>query len=391
MQTCIISVFTPGFMPHIAAQKHDRRLIMKKTTSLGIIICIVLALILWGCGGGGGGSSTPTTKYYSYVTNVSDQTLSVFQMNPDTGSQTEKTPYMMEDSSYPFAIVAHPSMNLLYVTTSDGKIRVLEINTSTGAPTEVQSIATTGTSLIDITPDGKFLYTSNWAEDPGTDTGSKIYCYTVGDDGLLASSSELLLGQRLNNFKVGPDSASLFVTFRNEGILGNILYSFSINSTTGALAQLHATTLANTPYRIAFSGEYTYAGSSASNDLWRTSGGSDVADKQAIYPTCGISGAMTVVDDHLYTVNIGNNSVNAFAISQANGTLTQELGVAIPAGSNIWQITADPNGKYLYVFDQTTKDLRGFSINDTTGALTSMGSVGTTGNGPLQMAIVKTH
>jgi 6-phosphogluconolactonase (cycloisomerase 2 family) len=346
--------------------------------------------MLWGCGGGGGGGgSTPAATYHAYVTNISDQTLSVFEMNPATGGMTKLTDYAMEDDAYPLAIVAHPTLDILYVTTTDRKIRVLEVDPATGTPAEVQSINSVGVARIDITPDGNYLFTSNLADELGADDARKIYSYTVDSDGTLASSDEKDLGQRISYFKVGHDSTALFVTFRNNAPNNNLICSYSIDPPTGNLTFLNSEELGNSPGMIAISGEYTYAAATASGDIWRTEDASDLGDKRVIYATCGTSQAITIVGSHLYGVNLGNDTITEFTISQTDGTLTEGTGVAIPAGSQIWQINADPDGKFLYVFDWLTSDMTGYRINATTGALTSLGSVGTTGGGPMQMAFIK--
>jgi len=75
----------------------------------------------------------------------------------------------------------------------------------------------------------------------------------------------------------------------------------------------------------------------------------------------------------LYTANNGDQTISQFAINTSTGALTT-VSNAIVAFNSIWRIIVDPTGRFAYALHSNTRLVQ-YSINQTTGVLTSLGSV----------------
>ena len=82
----------------------------------------------------------------------------------------------------------------------------------------------------------------------------------------------------------------------------------------------------------------------------------------------------------LYSVNSGNNTISTFSVA-SDGSLTQTGGQMPEGGSSPFAAAIDPSGQYLLVTNSLGDPVTGtdgsisvFSINSSTGALTSIGS-----------------
>ncbi len=94
----------------------------------------------------------------------------------------------------------------------------------------------------------------------------------------------------------------------------------------------------------------------------------------------------------LYVSDSENDSVHVYAIG-SNGGLTEissspyTIGSIPPCDDTQVGLAMDPAGKYLYATDQVNDDIVGFTINGTTGALTSMGAPVPTSTAPAQVTV----
>ena len=85
-----------------------------------------------------------------------------------------------------------------------------------------------------------------------------------------------------------------------------------------------------------------------------------------------------------YVANSGSNDVWVYTIDQTNGTLTS-AGPPVPAGTGPGAILAVPLGDFVYVANFNSSDVSVYTANATTGALTAAGTV-SAGSGPVSLA-----
>jgi YVTN family beta-propeller protein len=73
--------------------------------------------------------------------------------------------------------------------------------------------------------------------------------------------------------------------------------------------------------------------------------------------------------------NSGSNDVSMYTINATTGALTS-IGT-IAAGSTPTSIAIHPSGKFAYVTNSASNDVSIYSIDAATGALTLIGTIGT--------------
>jgi YVTN family beta-propeller protein len=76
-----------------------------------------------------------------------------------------------------------------------------------------------------------------------------------------------------------------------------------------------------------------------------------------------------------YVTNSGSNDVSMYTINATTGVLTS--GGTIAAGSTPTSIAIHPSGKFAYVTNAGSNDVSMYKIDTTTGALTLIGTIGT--------------
>ena len=85
--------------------------------------------------------------------------------------------------------------------------------------------------------------------------------------------------------------------------------------------------------------------------------------------TIWFSRAIEPTGHFLYTANSGDNNVSGFSIDQTSGALTALSSGPIAAGHHPISVTVDYSGKFLYVVSDVDKQVTTYTIDSTTGAL----------------------
>ncbi len=139
----------------------------------------------------------------------------------------------------------------------------------------------------------------------------------------------------------GTTARYAYVANFNNGGAGTVS-GFSVNSTTGAL---------------------TTTGQSITT-------GNVVAD--------GPGAVLVVSSKFVYTANDGG-SVSGYTINDLSGILTTMTGSPFTAGISPSALTVDTTGKFLYAANTGSANISAFNIDTTTGTLTTLATVPTTG------------
>ena len=171
-----------------------------------------------------------------FVPNLGNDRLYRYTFNPDDAATplTAMDPpyYEVPDNSGPRHFTFHPNGKYAYVINElSGNIIVYE-NTN-GNLKEIQTIVSDNTNVkgdkgsadIHITPDGRFLYTSNRG------TANDIAMYKVSTDGKLAENGHQPVGMHPRNFMIDPTGRFLLVANRDS----NSIQIFIINKNFGLL------------------------------------------------------------------------------------------------------------------------------------------------------------
>jgi 6-phosphogluconolactonase (cycloisomerase 2 family) len=238
--------------------------------------------------------------------------------------------------------------------------------------------------------------------------------YLVNDDGTIyvygidASTGRLrhngyYLAGSSHNRSIAVDPSQRFVYAPNGN--DNDIWAFTVNETTGALTAVSGSPFpaGTVPYFVAVdpSGRFVYVTNYTSGDISQytiTQSGPAAGALTAIAASVPVGGASPAepraiaVDPtgrFAYTANYGNSTVSAFAINQTTGALTA-IGSPVPSGTTPYYLVVDPTGSFVYVADNTGIKIYIYAIDPTTGALTATGASPVTiaaGAGPTAMAV----
>src|SRR6267143_4504723 len=193
---------------------------------------------------------------------------------------------------------------------------------------------------------------------------------------------------------IAVDRSGKFAYVANTGCLeafvGNVSM-YTINSTTGALTSIGSPVAADfgahsvtvDPFGkfvyVANDGDFEVTGGSVSMyTINATSGaltsiGTIAAAGRAIAVAVDPSGKFAYVVDGSNGFPAENDNVSMYTINATTGVLTS-IGT-IGTGLSPTSITIDPSGKFAYVPNSGSNDISMYTINATTGALTSIGPI----------------
>jgi YVTN family beta-propeller protein len=214
---------------------------------------------------------------------------------------------------------------------------------------------------------------------------------------------------------IAVDPAGKFAYVASQGCdAAGYVSMYTINPTTGALASIGPPVPTNDEFTASVtvdpSGKFAYVASSG--DVWDIDFGSVVT--YAINPTTGaltsttggiiatgINGtpelfnSMAVVPSGKFAYAAdggafpagsfgGDSSVSMYTINSTTGALTSTGMIAAKAGPD--SVAVDPAGKFAYVTNFESNDVSMYTIDATTGALASTGTIAA-GPGPVSVAV----
>jgi 6-phosphogluconolactonase len=306
-----------------------------------------------------------------FVDNTASRTVSSYTVNSDgsvtAGSGTAKTGVMPMgmaiDPAGKFLFVANQGSSTISVFSISGAV-LKEVAGSPFSTIPAGSTVATGPSAVVVSATGNFLYVSN------TFT-STVSAYSIASSGALTvlGGSPFAVGLSPSGMTLPPSGAFLYVA--NSG--SNNISAFDIcdkvaiscadvNNPNGNL-----TPVAGSPF---------------------SSGGSPVAI------------AVDPAFDFLYVLDSRSNQVSSFSYGTGDGVLTplstsptvstgqspaSFVIVSGTTGANIGNNITNPTD-FVYVVNNQASTLSVFSLNTTTGVLTSVGMAATTAVNPTAVA-----
>lgn len=339
----------------------------------------------------------PSAKF-AYAINKGSNNISAFGLSQASGLWEPLGPSVATGTT-PLSLALIPSGATLYVANSgSNNISVYSVNGSTGALTlSRKTVAGSAPSWVSVDPTGTYAFVGN--------SGSgNVEEFKIGATGGLTSRNTAQMGiisQAVANAGVtfisyAPISA--YVTdYTNNGV-----QAFTVNTKNGALTAAGSEQPTdNDPAGVAvdYLGRFVYiannfgglpegdvSGYTVSNTTWELTP-TTPATFQA-----GMSPVQIVIDasgKFVYTANSASNTVSAYSIDTANGTLTP-ITPNVATGLQPLGIATDPWGRFLYTANNDGGGVSTFTINPTTGALTTVVSSPKTGSHPLGVAVTAT-
>ena len=277
-------------------------------TNLVIITVVVSWLTACGGGGGGGGVAPPAQNYsrFSFVANLSSDTVDTFATDSVSGGM--KLTSTAQTGVSPTSVFVHPDNQSAYVTNlSDNTVSQYTVSAQgVLIPMSPATVATgTGPNSLTIDPGGNFAYVTTLLD-------NSVSQYTVNANGSLS----LLISAPTVATGMGPGSISIDSASR---------YAYVANQTSDDISQ----------YTIGTDG-----GLIPMSTPLVMSGGSTPARPARV--VIGPS------DAYAYVVNAANDSVGQFVIG-GGGALTPMTTATVATGGTPTSMAIDSQGRYAYV------------------------------------------
>ena len=302
----------------------------------------LLALLFWAL-------QTVRGPQFAYVTSTGlggNDILSAYRVNEATGNLEHIGNTTVE--SDPFDLTVDQTGRYLYVMNSaSNTISQFRINRSTGA------LTTAAAPLACVTTPfaGPTLLGGSQLYVPSGSAANQLGRYAIDGGGALTfveTVSGPAAGNQVWFMRGTPDSRFLYASIYNAANVAQ----YSVNATTGALAQL-------APFTVA-----------TQTNPWSVE----------VEPTGRFA----------YVANYGSASVSQFAINSTTGQLTPVVPATVAAGTQPVGIAIHPNSTNVYVANSGDGTLSQYRIDGSTGALSPLNPATVVAAGAYGLAIDRT-
>jgi 6-phosphogluconolactonase len=345
-----------------------------------------LVALLVSCGGGGGGGTSPPP-----VVNPAAEPRGVLVSDYNL-NQIRNFDYAEDASDYKLTfrytigagknpIAGTGIFNKCYYFANEGSdnVGVYPYETASGRLTTPTYVAVgAAPSALTLSPDNNFLYVANFGSD------------SISTFGIDAATCALTpVGQPVATGDGPTDIVSFGTGFIVTNANSNSLQLYSQLSSTGVLTPYAAPVPVGAyPYSVNYllTGTTTYAiytpnfdGDSISVLTYDFAKGAFTGSAVSVpaldAPVRVIVLRLPNSKLMMYAINANDNTIIAYAVDAATGALSRE-GPALSTyqGPIGFLRRPDKPSTYLYTFHDATTDVKAFNIDQTTGALTSIGS-----------------
>jgi len=273
-------------------------------------------------------------KYHAYISIAGENKISTFKMQPDTGKLLFRGDVAVSGAPGPLAV--GPESRFLYAgLRSTREISSFCIDHSTGG------LSLLGTVSLDSDPcyiatdrKGNFLLSSYYG-------AGKVAVHSIGKDGAVSITPTACLSTAEHAHCIQTDPSNRFV-FVPHTVEPNLIFQFKFDENTGKLAP---------------------------NTVPKVIPEDEIGPRHfCFHPS----------KDVVYVSNEQGSSVTAYNFDPSAGTLTafqtlSTLPEDYDEENTCAQIHITPSGKFLYVSNRGHDSIAGFSTDDATGQLASLG------------------
>jgi 6-phosphogluconolactonase (cycloisomerase 2 family) len=350
----------------------------------------------------------PLDRFVYVVNNDSGLgSISAYTLDSETGALTPVAGSPFATGFGPASMVIDPTGKFAYVNNEDdspgGDVSGYTIDAATGALTAMAGspfLSGSGALSIALAPSGKFGYV-------GSGAGAQITAFSINPT---TGVPTVVKGSPF----MGPGNSYAIVLSTSGKLLytlGGGISAFTVNTTTGKLKLVTGSPFpaGDNPFFATVDPGDTrlYVTNIFSDEVWTYkiagSGALTVLNKvrtaAAPGPVALVTGSAAVAytPKFAYVANQGSqsaaSSVSAYTITAASGHLTAVSGSPFADGGPgtfafASSVVVDPTGRFAYVANESTNDVAAYTIDASTGALTSIsGSSFTTETYPISVTV----
>ena len=339
------------------------------------------------------GGTTGSYSSYAYVANATTGTLAAFPVPTATFTTLTGSTYTL--GTAPSALAATPSGSFLYVATALGSVFVYTIGTN-GALTIGNSGSPVATTLLPtsmtVDPSGNWLFLVSSSIDA-------LFEYQINTSTGVLTQVGATTGVPLSTGSptqvyVTPDNQYVYIGLGLGGTDG-----FPFNDSSGALgSKVHLAPLngaADNAIAADNNSAYLFVGEAGSGIRSLTIGTGGSLKEVTGSPFASQLGPKSIVVDptnsYVYVANKTANVITGYTLG-TDGTLTPLSSSPFSTGSSPTAMSLDSTGTYLFVVNSGgSPDMQVFSFDGTTaGKLDSVTTVatGTDPTGAVALSIV---
>ena len=411
MNTKVINVFRHAFVSVAGNCAGPRGSFgLKSRIALGSVMLASLALSACGGGGGGGGGGgtntppgggsggTPTTYSIGGTVSGLSGTGLVLQNNGgdnltvnSNGAFTFATK-VNSGAAYAVTVATQPSGQTCTVASGSGTATANVTNVAVTCASTASTV-TVGGTVSGLTGTGLVLQDNNGDDLPVASNGSFVFATAIGSTAAYSvtvktqptTPAQGCTVSNGNGTAANVNITSITVTCLNMGQFAytannqsNSVSQWKIDPASGSLTPAGANiAVGGSPDAVSLAPNGKWAFIATNNGLQiygfsidPNSGaltavpGSPFTNSQFVsgHPNPDI--AVDPTSHYLYLASLNDGTVGGFAIDQTTGALTALPGAPYAAGAGAGAIPAfSPNGKFLYVMNQTANTVSGYTIN----------------------------
>lgn len=360
---------------------------------IGAALAVVITATMWwsGCsggttnGGGGGGGGSSRTFVYVASGHVPGRVLG-FRLSDTSGVLTSNG--SIDIGADPRYLSQGRSGLFLFVPNlTDGTVNSLTVHTPNGELTS--DALTSGLSQpIETVADANadFVYVLQ-------NTGG-VNVYSVSGQGTLTLASTTSTPTGAPTHMVLSSAGGLYLGIQGDMVNPSGIQAYSVDPTTGALTAGAFTHLSKGAGRLLLTPNNSFLlvtepDTTSQIEVFPVLGDGSLGSAASTTGAGDQSGslAMNSTSTFLYVGNNGSGTIDAFQLS-GTGTLTPIGSSVAAAGTS--DLKVDPLNHYLVASNTFGGSITVYSINGSTGALTSAASQTVT-DGPVSLAIVRQH
>jgi 6-phosphogluconolactonase (cycloisomerase 2 family) len=339
-----------------------------------------------------GNTPVTHTPRFAYVANFSDNTVSMYQIDPGNGALTPVVTGAgtgtVPTGISPCGVAVDPTGRFAYVASfSDNSISMYSIDPSNGALTLVGALVVPGTNPcgVAVDPTGRFAYSAN--------SNNTVSFFTINTNGALTLRSQMKSGLGPNSVTIDPSGHFLYTAnFQSSNVS-----MYSIDPGTGALTSLGADKAASAGvFEVAIdpTASFAYVSNSdtRANNLFAyhiSASGSLTFVEKVDAGTEPDGLAVDPSGEFVYVANTGSTNVSMYSVGPF-GILTSLTPPTVPTGRDPSRVAVDPSGRFVYVTNTSPPSVSIYTINGD-GTLTPLAKGNaTTGAAPGAIAITGT-
>jgi 6-phosphogluconolactonase (cycloisomerase 2 family) len=303
------------------------------------------------------------TGRFAYVLNQTDDTVSQYSINANTGVLTPITPATTATGRGPNSIAVDPTGRFVYIVNNTANtISQYIINQSTGALSTTTNAISSGLDPQDVVVDatGRFVYVANGIN-------GAIGQYSINaSTGALTLIGTIAVAAGAFPYSICTDPTGRFVYVLNTT---STIGQYSINASTGILTLIGTIAVTTIPASMVAdpTGRFVYVTGSANGTIRQYSINQNTGALTFVGTVATGSYPQEIAIDptgrFVYVANNGAGTVSQYLINQNTGALST-ITTAIAASSSPTAVAIDPTGRFVYVTDQANAAVSQYSINN---------------------------